>query len=338
MATDFKGRSFLSLYDFTPQEVQQMLDATRVLKQQFLTGNRELFLKGKTLGMIFQKPSTRTRVSFEVAMYQLGGWPLYLSANELQLKRGETIADTARVLSRYVNALVARVYAHQDVVDLAQYASVPVINALSDYCHPCQGLADLFTIYEKRLFSRPVRAGGQTFKDLKITYIGDGNNVAHSLIFGVAKVGGHLIVATPPDYEPNDEVVRQAKQDADSTGGSIEVITDPVKAAQDADVLYTDVWTSMGQEEEPEGTAVRETSIGKAYSEREKRLQAFKPYQINIQLVKYAKPDVLIMHCLPAHRGEEITDEVMDSPNSIVFDQAENRLYTQKAILVLLMR
>lgn len=311
MGTNFKGRSLLSLHDFTAVEIQRLLDATRVLKQQYLTGNRQPVLKGKTLGMIFQKPSTRTRVSFEVAMYQLGGWPLYLSANELQLKRGETIADTARVLSRYVNALVARVYAHQDVVDLAQYASVPVINALSDYCHPCQGLADLFTIYEKR----------QSFKDLKIVYIGDGNNVVHSLIFGVAKVGGHLTVATPSDYQPDAEVVRQAKQDADSTGGSIEVITDPAQAAQDADVLYTDVWTSMGQEEE-----------------REKRLQAFKPYQINSQLVKQAKPDVLVMHCLPAHRGEEITDEVMDGPNSVVFDQAENRLHTQKTILVLLMR
>ena len=315
-----KGRSVLSLYDFTPEEIIYLLEATRVIKQQFQTGNPDLagLLKGKTLGRIFQKLSTRTRVSFEVAMFQLGGHALYLSANELQLKRGESIADTARVLSRYVNGIVARVFSHQDVVDLARYASVPVVNALSDYSHPCQCLADLFTIYEKRSMDE-VKA--EVFKGLKISYIGDGNNVAHSLIFGVVKVGGHIEVATPAGYEPSKEVVRLATEEAPKTGAQVVVHNDPVKAAQDADIIYTDVWASMGQE-----------------AEHAKRLQAFKPFQINKELVRHAKADVKIMHCLPAHRGEEITDEVVDSPNSIVFNQAENRLHAQKALLVQIMK
>lgn len=311
MNNTLKGRSFICLADFTTEEINLLLETARILKQQYLMGNSLPLLKGKTLGMIFQKPSTRTRVSFEVAMYQLGGLALYFSANELQLKRGETIADTARVLSRYVDGIVARVYAHQDIVDLARYASVPVINGLSDYSHPCQGLADLFTIYEKR----------GSFKGIKIAYIGDGNNVAHSLIFGIAKVGGIIYVATPAGYEPREEVVRRAKEDALQTGAYIKITHEPIEAAEGADVIYTDVWTSMGQEDEAD-----------------KRRQVFKRYQINQELVKSAKKDVLIMHCLPAHRGEEITDDVIDGPNSIVWDQAENRLHTQKALLVLLMR
>ncbi|MEK7450038.1 MAG: ornithine carbamoyltransferase [Planctomycetota bacterium] len=311
MAINFKGRCLLSLNDLSSDEVLLLLEGARVWKQQFYAGNKPPVLKGKTLGMIFQKPSTRTRVSFEVAMHQLGGQALYLGANDLQLKRGETIADTARVLSRYVDALIARVYAHQDVVDLAQYATIPVINALSDYSHPCQGLADLFTILEKK----------GTFKDIKITYLGDGNNVVHSLMFGIAKVGGYLCVATPKGYEPNAQVVALANAEAQKTKARIEIVTDPIKAVREADVIYTDVWTSMGQE-----------------AEHDQRIQIFKPYQINAQLTAQAKSDALIMHCLPAHRGEEITDEVIDGPNSIVWEQAENRLHLQKALLVQLMR
>ncbi len=311
MAVNLKARCFLSLNDFSSEEIRHLLEATRVLKQQFKTGNKPLALKGKSLGMIFQKASTRTRVSFEVAMYQLGGQALYFSANDLQLKRGETIADTARVLSRYVDGLIARVYAHNDILDLAQYATIPVINALSDYNHPCQGLTDLFTIYEKK----------KTFKDLKIAYLGDGNNVVHSLIFGVAKVGGTLRVATPAGYEPNPDVVKLGQDEAKKNDARIEIMTDPFFNDTATTEIYTDVWTSMGQE-----------------AEQKKRVRDLKDYQVNQELVKNAKPDVLIMHCLPAHRGEEITGEVIDGPNSIVWDQAENRLHTQKALLVQLMK
>lgn len=311
MPINLKGRCLLSMNDLSREELLQILEATRILKQQFRMGNRGMFLQGKTLGMIFQKPSTRTRVSFEVAMYQLGGTALYFGANELQLGRGETIPDTARVLSRYLDAILARVYQHQDILDLAQYATVPVINGLSDFTHPCQGLTDLFTIYERR----------RDFKGLRIAYVGDGNNVAHSLIFGVARVGAEIILATPKGYEPNPEVVKSAEEETRQSGAKITVINDPQEAARDADVIYTDVWTSMGQEKE-----------------REQRLKVLQPYQVNADLVKQAKKDVIVMHCLPAHRGEEITDEVIDGPNSVVWDQAENRLHTQKALLVQLMR
>lgn len=309
---NLKGRHFLSLADYTPAEIWYLLEKTKSMKQQYYrTGKTTPLLKGKTLGMIFQKASTRTRVSFEVAMFQLGGHALFLSSSDMQLKRGETMADTARVLSRYVDGIIARVFAHQDVVDLAKYGNVPVINALSDYSHPCQGLTDIFTIWEKK----------KDFKNLKIVYIGDGNNVAHSLIFGIAKVGGHIMVGTPAGYEPDKNVVQAGQEIARQTGAKVEVTNDPIKAAEDANVLYTDVWASMGQE-----------------AEHEKRLAIFKPYQINKQLVSHVKADCLIMHCLPAHRGEEITDEVVDSPNSIVFDQAENRLHTQKTILAEIMK
>lgn len=311
MPINLKGRCLLSLNDLYREELLQILEATRVLKQQFRMGNRERFLQGKTLGMIFQKPSTRTRVSFEVAMYQLGGTALYFGANELQLGRGETIPDTARVLSRYLDAILARVYQHQDILDLAQYATVPVINGLSDFTHPCQGLTDLFTIYERR----------SNLKGLRIAYVGDGNNVAHSLIFGVARVGAEIVLATPKGYEPNPEVIKSAEEETRQSGAKITVLNDPREAARDADVIYTDVWTSMGQEKE-----------------REQRLKVLQPYQVNADLVKQAKKDVIVMHCLPAHRGEEITDEVIDGPNSVVWDQAENRLHTQKALLVQLMR
>lgn len=308
---NLKGRHFLSLADYTSEEIWYLLERIHELKKLNKQGKNPPLLKGKTLGMIFQKLSTRTRVSFEVAMFQLGGHALFLSGNDLQLKRGETIADTSRVLSRYVDGIIARVYHHEDVVDLAKYGSVPVINALSDYSHPCQGLTDIFTIWEKK----------KDFKNLKIVYLGDGNNVAHSLIFAVAKVGGYIMVGTPAGYEPDKKVVQAGAEIARQSSGRVEVSNDPVKAAEDADVLYTDTWTSMGQE-----------------AEHANRVIAFKGYQVNKDLVKYAKKDVLIMHCLPAHRGEEITDEVVDSPNSIVFDQAENRLHTQKAILTEIMK
>ncbi|MFH1230515.1 MAG: ornithine carbamoyltransferase [Planctomycetota bacterium] len=304
---NLKGRSLLSINGLSPEEIQYILKTTRIIKRRKHSNK----LKGKTLGMIFQKPSTRTRVSFEVAMYQLGGHALYLSANELQLKRGETVADTARVLSRYVDGIVARVFSHNDVVELSKYATVPVINALSDYEHPCQALADIFTIWEHK----------KTIKNLKIVYIGDGNNVAHSLVLAVVKSGGYIEVATPKGYEMNPELVRLANQIANKTGGKLVISNNPVSTATGADVIYTDVWTSMGQEEEHGAT----------------RAKAFKGYQLNSELIKNAKKDVIIMHCLPAHRGEEITDEVVDSPNSVVWDQAENRLHIQKAILMLLL-
>ncbi|MFH0889212.1 MAG: ornithine carbamoyltransferase [Planctomycetota bacterium] len=313
---NLKGRSLLSINDLSPEEIQYILKTTGALKKK----KNSTELKGKTLGMIFQKPSTRTRVSFEVAMYQLGGHALYLSANELQLKRGETVADTARVLSRYVDGIVARVFSHNDVVDLSKYATVPVINALSDYEHPCQALADIFTILEHK----------KTIRNLKIVYIGDGNNVAHSLVLAVVKSGGYIEVATPKGYEMNPELIKLANQIANKTGGKparpdvrsggLVTSNNPISTVTGADVIYTDVWTSMGQEEE-----------------HKKRLEAFKGYQLNSELISHAKKDVIIMHCLPAHRGEEITNEVVDSPNSVVLDQAENRLHVQKAILMLTM-
>jgi ornithine carbamoyltransferase len=309
---DFRGKHFLSLADYSSNEIMFLLDRAKTLKQQYYKkGTTPPILKGKALGMIFQKPSTRTRISFEVGMYQLGGHALFLSSTDMQLKRGETIADTARVLSRYVDGIIARVFAHQDVVDLAKYGSIPIINALSDYSHPCQGMADYLTILEKK----------KKVKGVKVVYAGDGNNVAHSLIYGAAKLGSHIVVATPKGYEPNKEVVERAKSDAKKTGAIIEVSNNPIEAAKNADVIYTDVWASMGQE-----------------AEHEKRVGIFMPYQINRNLMNQAKNDVIIMHCLPAHRDEEITDEAIESKNSVVFDQAENRLHAQKAILSELMK
>jgi ornithine carbamoyltransferase len=267
-------------------------------------------LKGKTLAMIFEKPSTRTRISFEVGMWQLGGYALYLSAEDLQLGRGETISDTARVLSRYVNGIMARVFGHQTILDLIHSSTVPVINGLSDFSHPCQGLADLFTIYEKK-----GRLSG-----LKLAYVGDGNNVAHSLLYGCSKVGMDIILACPKGYEPRSEVVAGAKEEAKKSGCEVKVTIDPREAVKGADVVYTDVWASMGKEKE-----------------HEERVKKFKLYQVNPQLVKGAKEDYIFMHCLPAHRGEEVTDEVADSRSSVIFDQAENRMHTQKALMALTM-
>jgi ornithine carbamoyltransferase len=310
MAVNMKGKSLASLNDLTKEEIEQILKTSELLKFQILRGQEHPLLKGKTLAMIFEKPSTRTRVSFEVGMWQLGGYALYLSASDLQLGRGETIADTARTLSRYVNGIMARVFAHQTILDLVKYSTVPVINGLSDFTHPCQGLADLFTIYEKK---------GQ-LSGLKLAYVGDGNNVAHSLIYGCSKVGIDIAVASPKGYEPNPKVVSEGREEARKRGRVVTVTNDPVEAVLGADIVYTDVWASMGKEKE-----------------HEERVKVFKPYQVNAELVKRAKQDYIFMHCLPAHRGEEVTDEVADSKNSVIFDQAENRLHTQKALMALIM-
>jgi len=310
MAVHLKGRSLDSLFHLTKEEIEQILMTAELLKSQLLRGEEHLLLKGKTLAMIFEKPSTRTRVSFEVGMWQLGGYALYLSAGDLQLGRGETIADTAQVLSRYVDGIMARVFEHQTILDLVKYSRVPVINGLSDLTHPCQGLADLFTIYEKK-----GRLSG-----LRLAYVGDGNNVAHSLLYGCSKMGINMTLACPKGFEPEPEVVSKAKEEGKKSGCEVRLTKDPKEAARGADIVYTDVWASMGKEKE-----------------HEKRIKVFKPYQVNGRLVKEAAEDYIFMHCLPAHRGQEVTDEVADSENSVIFDQAENRLHTQKALLALIM-
>ena len=310
MAVNMKGKSLASLYDLTREEMEQIFKTSELLKLQSLRGQEHPLLKGKTLGMIFEKPSTRTRVSFEVGMWQLGGYALYLSSTDLQLGRGETIGDTAQVLSRYVHGIMARVFAHQTILDLVKYSKVPVINGLSDFSHPCQGLADLFTVYEKK----------GKLEGLKLAYVGDGNNVAHSLLYGCSKMGMNIVLGCPKGYEPDPKVVAQAKEEAKRAGCEVKVTHDPKEAVKGADIVYTDVWASMGKEKE-----------------REERIKILKPYQVNLQLVKGAKEDYIFMHCLPAHRGEEVTDEVADSKNSVIFDQAENRMHTQKAVMALLM-
>jgi ornithine carbamoyltransferase len=310
VAVNMKGKDLISIHDLSREEVDQILDTAHILKMKQKLGELYHPLKGKTLGMIFQKSSTRTRVSFEVGMYQLGGYALFLSANDLQLNRGETIADTARNLSRYLDGIMIRTFSHQDVVDLAEYGSVPVINGLTDLLHPCQVLADLFSIKEKK----------KDLEGLKLAYIGDGNNMAHSLMFGGAKMGMHVVICSPSGFEPDPEITRLSRLDAAKSGGAITIQDDPAQAVQTADIIYTDVWTSMGMEEEYEA-----------------RLKSFSRFQVNSELLEKAKEDALVMHCLPAHRGEEITDDVIDGPRSIVFDQAENRLHVQKAIMALVM-
>ncbi len=304
-------KHLLSIEELTADEIWQILNLARDLKKEWKGGGNKPLLAGKALGMIFQKPSLRTRVSFEMGMLHLGGQAMYLSPQEIQLGQRESVADVARVLSRYVDAIMARVFAHSDVEELAAHASVPVINGLSDYVHPCQALSDLFTIHEKR----------GAVPGLKLAYVGDGNNVAHSLLFAASKVGMEIRIAAPSGYEPQRDVVSKAGAFAQEAGGKIILDTDPRSVVHGVDIIYTDVWTSMGQE-----------------AEREERLRVFRPYQVNGDLVALAKPDVMVMHCLPAHRGEEITDEVMDGPHSIVYDQAENRMHLQKAILVILIR
>ncbi len=303
-------KDFISLSDLTPESIMELLDLAVQLKQELTSGAPRPLLKGQVLGMVFQKPSLRTRVSFDVGMLQLGGHALYLSPNEIQIGKRESTGDVARVLSRYVNGIMARVFAHSDVVELARTATVPVINGLSDFSHPCQGLADLLTVYEKH----------GHLKGLTLAYLGDGNNVANSLMFGGALTGMRVIIVTPPGYEPTAEAVDCARSLGRLGGGSVEVTNDPSAAARGADVLYTDVWASMGQE-----------------AEQAQRKSVFPPYQLNAARVAEANSDVMVLHCLPAHRGDEITDDVIDGPNSAVFDQAENRLHAQKAVLVKLM-
>lgn len=300
----------LTLADLSSAQVRRLLELARELRQEWRdAGNRPL-LAGKALGMIFQKPSLRTRVSFERAMQHLGGTAIYLSPQEIRLGERESVADVARVLSRYVEAIMARVFAHSDIEQLATHASVPVINGLSDKYHPCQALADYLTIWDKL-----GRLDG-----VRLAYVGDGNNVAHSLLLGGAKLGVHVSVATPPDYAPDPGVVELARVAAAETGAEVTLLEDPVEAVRAADVIYTDVWTSMGQEDEAQERRVR-----------------FAPYRVDSALVAEASADAIVLHCLPAHRGEEITDAVIDGPRSAVFDQAENRLHAQKAVLAALL-
>lgn len=310
MAINMKGKNLVSIDDLSREEVAQILETAEIMKLRHYSKESQPVLKGKILGMIFQKPSLRTRVSFETGMIQLGGEAIYLGPDDIKLGQREATKDIAQVLSRYVDGIMARTFSHNIILDLAKYASVPVINGLSDFLHPCQILGDLLTIKEKK-----GRLSG-----LKLAYIGDGNNVAHSLIFGSVKVGMNIVLATPSGYEPRSEVIEKAQVDAKKIGSRIEIIYEPEKAVDGADIIYTDVWTSMGFEKE-----------------REIRKNIFKPYQVNQNLISKAKDDVIILHCLPAHRGEEITDEVIDGPNSVVIDQAENRLHAQKAILALLL-
>jgi len=296
----------LSLADLSYTDIISLLDAASDLKEKRVRGKTSGELKDKTLAMLFEKSSTRTRISFEVAMTELGGHAIFLSPKDIQLGRGESIADTARVMSRYVHAIMGRVYKHETLIELSKYAAVPVINGLSDLEHPCQLLADLLTIREYK----------GKFRGLNFSWIGDGNNVCNSAILACALTGMRMTVACPEGYEPNSEIVDKAKD----MGGVINIIHDPMKAAKKTDILYTDVWVSMGDEDE-----------------YEQRLCDFGPYQINSRLIEQAKHDVMVLHCLPAHRGEEITAEVVDGPNSAVFDQAENRLHAQKALLLRLL-
>lgn len=310
IAKGLKGRDFLCLTDLSKEELFYIMDLAAHIKDKTKKGEPYEILKGKTLGMIFHKSSTRTRVSFEVGMVQLGGYPLFLSANELQLGRGETISDTANVLSRFLDGIMIRTFSHDSVIELAKESSIPVINGLTDLLHPCQILADLFTIKEKK----------GVLEGLKLTYIGDGNNVVNSLLTGCAMVGMDIAIVTPSGYEPDPAIVAQAKEIA-GTNSKVEITNEIDAVIDGTDVLYTDVWTSMGQEEETQ-----------------KRLKDFQGYQIDIEVLKKAKADALVMHCLPANRGEEISAEVIDGPNSIIFDEAENRLHAQKALMAALIR
>lgn len=305
-----KGRDMIELDEYSTEEIQFLLDSAIEIKRKQKNGEVYQPLKGKTIGLIFEKSSTRTRVSFEAGMFQLGGHALFLSKNDIQLGRGEPISDTAQVMSRYLDGLMIRTFGHDNVVNLAKYASIPVINGLSDMAHPCQVLADLQTVLEHK----------GKLKGLKMAFIGDGNNMAHSLLIGGAKMGMHVAVASPKGYEADASIVKLSEEIAAQTGGKITITQDPLEASKDADVIYTDVWASMGFEEE-----------------QAQREAAFADYQVNEELVKAAKPDYLFLHCLPAHRGEEVSEGVIDGANSVIFDQAENRLHAQKALMVALM-
>jgi ornithine carbamoyltransferase len=305
-----RQKDFIEIHDFTADEVLEIFELARDMKaapKKF--GNT---LEGRTLAMIFEKSSTRTRVSFEVGMFQMGGHALFLSSRDIQIGRGEPIRDTAKVLSRYVDGIMARTFAHKTVTDLAEHASVPVINGLTDLSHPCQVMADYFTAWEKF---------GGDLKGRKIAWIGDGNNMAHSLMFGAPKVGMHITVATPPGYAPDPAVIEQATADAREAGTQLILTTSMDEAVRDADIVETDVWASMGQEDEAE-----------------KRRRDFDGWMVDAALMAKAKKQAIFLHCLPAHRGEEVAAGVIDGPQSVIFDEAENRLHVQKAIMALLMR
>jgi ornithine carbamoyltransferase len=302
-------KDFIEIHDYSAGEVREIFEIARHMKAD-PEKYREA-LKGQTLAMIFEKSSTRTRVSFEVGMFQLGGHALFLSSRDIQLGRGEPIYDTAKVLSRYVNGIMARTFAHKTVTELAEYASVPVINGLTDLSHPTQAMTDYFTAWEHL----------GDLKGRKLAYVGDGNNMAHSLMFGAPKVGMHIAVATPGGYAPDPFVVATAQGDADQAGTKVIVTTSIEEAVRDADVVTTDVWASMGQE-----------------AEAQKRQRDFEGWQVDTRVMSFAKKEAIFMHCLPAHRGEEVAGEVIDSPRSVIYDEAENRLHVQKAIMYLLMR
>lgn len=298
-------RHFLTLWDLSEEEIWALMERAQALKQALHGGSIVRTLQGKVLGLLFMKPSTRTRVSFEAGMYYLGGNCIFMTSKETQLSRKEPLSDTARVLSRYIDALVVRTYAHEEVEELARYSSIPVINGLTDLHHPCQVLGDLLTVWEKK--------GSFNFP---IAWVGDGNNVCHSWIEAALRLGLTLRVATPEGFEPHPSIVRKIKSHGGKGHGSVEIVRDPVEAVKDAQVVNTDVWTSMGQE-----------------AEEDRRRQVFAHYQVNRQLLSHAYPEAIVLHCLPAHRGEEITDDVIEGSQSVVFDQAENRMFVQMALL-----
>lgn len=304
---DLKGKDLLTLADYSKETILELLDKAKAIKESHLKGEIIAPLKGKTLGMIFEKSSTRTRVSFEAGMLQLGGHALYLNSRDLQIGRGETISDTAKVLSQYVDAIMIRTFSHDIVEELAEHATIPIINGLTDLYHPCQALADLLTLLEVK----------GSLEGLKLAYIGDGNNVAHSLLIACSKVGADIFIATPPNYEVDKKVAELAYSFAKISGSKIVLTHNPIEAVREADAIYSDVWTSMGQE-----------------AENEQRLKDFQGFQINAELVNHAKSDYIFLHCLPAHREEEVTSEIIDGSHSYVFQQAGNRLHAQKALLV----
>ena len=306
----FTQKHLLTLQDWSEDDIYQCLSLALKIKAKQKNGEEQTCLKGKTLAMIFAKSSTRTRVSFEVGASQLGGNALFLSTSDIQLGRGEPISDTAQVLSRMVDGIMIRTFKQSDLEELAKYGSIPIINGLTDEFHPCQVLADLLTIYEKK----------GTLKGLKLAFVGDGNNMAHSLMIGCSKLGMDVSIASPDSYKPNPVYTAWSVANAGQHGSKVTICTDPLEACKDADVLYTDVWASMGQE-----------------SEAAKRMKDFVGYQINVDCLKVAKKDCIFLHCLPAHRGEEVTSEVIDGPHSVIFDEAENRLHAQKAVMALLM-
>lgn len=299
---------FLSIHDLSLYEFHDLMDLTEQIKEKPHRFHNKL--KKKILAMIFQKPSLRTRVTFEAGMLQLGGEAIYLGPSDIQLGTRESVDDVGKNLERWVDGIMIRTFAHQDIIDLAEASRIPVINALTDLLHPCQAMADFFTLKEKK----------GDLSALKLAYVGDGNNVCHSLIYAAAKAGSRMSVAAPSGYEPNPDIVKKAREDGKEAGFSLLMMQDPFEAVQNADAVYTDVWASMGQEQE-----------------KKKRARIFAPYQVNGKLMAGAKPGALFMHCLPAHRGEEVSGEVIDSPQSVVFDQAENRLHFQKAVMLLLL-